>query len=69
MNTFLIIWGVCGLLTFGYYFAYFQNEYESLADRDYFKDMRNGLQIGLLGPIGLLSILIRRMTKHGLKFL
>lgn len=64
----IAIWIVCGVLAYGFDFAYWQRHYPSLADRDRKADRFNALMTGCLGPIGLIAIFLQGGHKHGMKF-
>lgn len=69
MKIILIIWIICGILTYGIHFGYFQRKYPELAEKNYKKDMGDAILFGLTGPIGLcVSFLESGMAEHGLKF-
>ena len=61
-------WLVCGVLDYGLTFAHFQLEYPTLAERDYWKDVRRSFAGFLLGPIGILSTLACGFYDHGFKW-
>jgi len=63
-----IFWIVCGVFGYGVEFARAQGNWPTLAERDYNKDRKFALFVGILGPIGLISVLLLGGTKHGLKF-
>ena len=70
MKPYLIFYLICGLLSAGITFAYFQDEYPSIAKRDYKKDCFFAYLIGLIGgPCGLLvGIFFTKFAKHGIRF-
>ena len=63
-----VIWMICGILAYGFTFAYFQREYPSIANGEYKNNLKFSLLIGLFGPFGLRSALRDEGYKHGLKF-
>ena len=65
---FAILWIICGILSYGFLFAYFQNEYIFIAKEDYNKDKRYAFGIALLGICGLVAIICMNQYKHGLKY-
>ena len=65
----LIIWLICGILTYGITFAYMQEEYPLVAEIGYEADRNFAILLGICGPIGLLVSFFRSgFAKHGLKF-
>ncbi len=62
------IWVICGVFTYGLSFAYVQKEFSTIAERDYKKDKRYALYLGLLGIFSLIVVLFTNGIKHGLKF-
>ena len=66
--SFLIIYIVCGVITYSTHFAFYQREYPSLAERDYKRDRNDAMCAGLTGPIGLRGNATTIGFKHGLKF-
>lgn len=66
---YIVGWIVCGVLTYGITFAYFQKKYPIIARESYREDMGIAVFYGLLGPIGLFVILVSSgFAKYGLKF-
>jgi hypothetical protein len=64
-----IFWVVCGVINYGYYFAYFQRRFSSLAEDNYSQDRFAAFSYAVFGPIGIVSSVITfRTFKHGLKF-
>lgn len=70
------IWLACGLLHAGWWFAYFQEGWPSLADKNWRRDWWGGAITGLAGPAAFLGDLLcgaatlydrRRMRRRGLK--
>lgn len=60
------IWIGCGIVGAGYGFAYFQDEYPTLAERDYKRDRRRAIAQGIMfGPIGLFVSWQMDFTHHG----
>lgn len=51
----IIGWIVCGVLSFGLSFAYFQRAYPMFAEAVYRTDWIESFVCGLFGPIGLLA--------------
>ncbi|GAF85669.1 unnamed protein product [marine sediment metagenome] len=66
----ILIYTICGILTYGVEFAYMQEEFPALAELDYAKDKSRAVCWGLSGPIGLVVSLTTSKFgfKHGLKF-
>ncbi len=60
-----ILWIICGLLAYGFTFSFFQKEFPPIAIKDKKKDKSFALMIGLLGPIGLVVMIISKGYKHG----
>jgi uncharacterized membrane protein YraQ (UPF0718 family) len=59
MNTSLIVIGyvVCGVLTYGWTFGWFQNRFPGIAAHCYKDDMAYAVFVGIFGPVGLCGIL------------
>lgn len=53
----LLIWGLCGVLTYGAVFAYCQGRWPEIAKASHDADARFALKTSLFGPIGLLVFL------------
>lgn len=66
--AFWLFWAVCGVLEFGFTFAYFQKEYERSAAKEYEIDRMNSVIYALFGPISLGVSMFSGHFKHGLKF-
>lgn len=64
----VVFWVICGVLAYGYTFAYFQTEYKLIAEESYKSDKSFALEAFFFGPISLLVCITRGDTKHGLKF-
>lgn len=65
----VVIYIVCGALAYAITFADFQRSFPTLAGRDYQGDVRRGVMVGLLGPVGLLiAFLASDFAAHGLKW-
>ena len=63
-----LLWIVCGIISYGFDFAYYQREYSPIAKKDYKEDRIICVFFALLGPINLIEIIIRKNYKHGLKY-
>ena len=60
---------LCGVLTYGITYAYFQREYPRTGDASYREDAGFALTLGLLGPITLIPAFFNSgFAKHGFKF-
>jgi hypothetical protein len=59
MSTSLIVVGyaVCGVLTYGLTFGWFQNRFPGIAACYYKDDMALAMLASMLGPVGLCGIL------------
>lgn len=65
----LLLWLLCGFISYGWIFAYFQREFPSLAETAYHRHRRYALEELLWGPIGVLATLTDpKWRKHGFKF-
>ena len=62
------VWVLCGVLSYGFGFAYFQREYPRLADMDIIKDRSGALSTCWAGPIALAVDLSMGHYRHGLLF-
>lgn len=65
---FILFWATCSILSYGFEFSYWQNQYKTQAVHDYKKDLLFSIVFSISGPIRLIVILILDMYKHGLKF-
>jgi len=63
-----VFWILCGIISYGLNFAYYQREYSRLAQEDYNWDKRICIFLSLFGPINLVPITIFGNFKYGLKF-
>lgn len=66
-----VIWVTCAVLTFGLSFAYFQRHYPSIAEKEYYLDMRHCMLFavfGLFGLIGFVAATGRRGLSYGFKW-
>ena len=77
MNWFVVYLIVCfisSVICYGWYFAYLQREYPSVAEENYPYDLAFsiffGILYGLLGPLGILItyFINTKFAKHGWKF-
>jgi hypothetical protein len=62
-----VFWGVCGFLTYGWSFAYWQRRYPEIAAENYREDKINSLFFAALGPIGLLTVIAQEGWRYGFK--
>jgi len=61
-----VVWVVCGLTAAGFDFAYFQDEYAPLAERDFARDLCDALTWGLfLGMPALIAVVWHTKCAHG----
>jgi len=58
MTAILIIWGVCSFLAYGTMFGTLQGSWPTLAEKNYITDIIISMAIGILGPFGLLGVVI-----------
>ena len=68
---YFIIWLVCSVISYSISFAYFQKEFNDIAEEHYYEDMKECLFLSIFGPISLFSVLIhvnKKVFKYGLKF-
>ena len=64
-----VVYVICGVLAYGYNFAYFQTKYRIIACRHYMQsDRRFALETSLFGPVGLVVAAVLGNTKYGLMF-
>lgn len=66
----ILFWLGCGVLAYGFTFAYFQLEYKDIVHLPGMaSDSRRTARVmAIAGPIGLVVALACGGTKHGLKF-
>ena len=62
------VWVACGIVSYGYNFAYYQREYPSLAEKEYKRDMMVCIFLSVFGPINLLVMMDSDEYRHGIKF-
>lgn len=55
---FIMFWGVCGVLSYGLGFAYWQRKWPNLAKEDYEHDRRWSAFLALLGPFTLIAYFV-----------
>lgn len=58
-------WVACGTLAYGGLFAYCQREFTLIAKESYDGDRRFAAGIGVLGPFGLIAMLVSLLMRHG----
>ena len=68
-----VIWVVCGVLSFGLSFGYYQNAYPNIAEKGYLGDFMFSLLVSLLGPItliswGIFSVTLQTRDSQPMKF-
>lgn len=63
-----VFWVVCGVISYGLSFAFFQREYPVVAEEFYAEQMRMCLPDLVFGPCALLASVMVFGIKHGLKF-
>lgn len=61
----LAIWIYCGYCNYGYTFAFFNDEFPSIAKEMRVENQRFALFMMLTGPIGRIAIFFVNGTKHG----
>jgi hypothetical protein len=66
MIYFILFWGICYILNYGFIFSYNRHEFPNSGE--YEADLFFSLVFAFTGPIGLLVIVCSGSTKHGLKF-
>ena len=64
----MLVWVVCGVLSYGLNFAFFQRKFPTLADEEYARDLRFAVITSFLGPVALFANLCACGIKHGLKW-
>jgi len=67
IEMFALLWVLCGLLSYGYGFAYLQRHFPTIAELHYYEDMKFSLLMSLLGPFNLLAVIVKGLCKHGFK--
>lgn len=64
-----VFWVVCGVLSYGADFAYFQRMWPTIAVRDYDKDRRAALIRSVFGPISLMvAVVMSSGLRSGFKW-
>lgn len=66
--VFGIGWVVCGVLDYGISFAYFQRNWPTLSEKNYYKDMRHSAIMALAGPCALVGTWVAGCYGHGFKW-
>jgi hypothetical protein len=69
VSSVIAAWCICGVLAYGFTFAYFQREYPRQAKEGAEEDRRLARQFAWGGPIGLMVALSRGGWRHGILFL
>jgi hypothetical protein len=62
---FLAAWVICGILNYGWAYAFQQREFPTLAENDAVCDRNFAIFIGLMGPCALLALILTKAWKHG----
>ena len=62
-----LCWIVCGILAYGFTFAYFQRQYPILSDANRIYDRMFAILFLIGGLFGLVIVVIRRGYQHGWK--
>lgn len=68
MILFLIFWLVCSILAYGFCFSFYQNKYPIAAKNDYMEDVFYALLLSLFGPVAIITVILMKQYKYGLKF-
>ena len=68
MIIFAIVWIICGILSYGLWFAYFQNEYMFIAKENYDNDKKLAFVLSFFGIVSLVILLCMGADKHGLQY-
>lgn len=63
-----IIWTGLGLIGTGIEFAYYQNQFSSIAKSHYKEDLLGAYTMSLFGPINVILCLFLYGTKYGFKY-
>ena len=63
-----ILWFICGILTFGFLFAMFQNRYPDNAKENYNFDFLFCFTLSLIGIFLIWVVFLKGDYKYGLKF-
>ena len=67
--SFIVIWIISGILTYGISLAYMQREYPSIAEEMYLEDVVFAMFFSILGPMSLLiSFILSNYGKYGLMY-
>ena len=64
----LTAWAVCGVLAYGFTFAFLQRGWPASAKENATGDWLLAMVTGAIGPYGLLIILLYGGFRHGLKW-
>ena len=64
----IILWFICGFLTFGFLFGMFQNKYSDNAEKNYNFDFLFCFTLSLIGIFLIWIIILKGDYKYGLKF-
>jgi hypothetical protein len=65
---FALLWVLAGVLAYGFAFACLQGIAPELAEKHRNFSIAASLVMGVCGPFGLITLLLCRDTKYGLKF-
>lgn len=68
MKFIITVWLICGFITYGTTFAYFQSKYPLVAEEQYREDIGDSIFFSLFGPFGLIvSSLLSGFWEYGWK--
>lgn len=63
----IIVWIICGVISYGINFAYYQRKWPSIAQEGYREDMIFCAGISLLGPANLLGSIVLFWHRNGFR--
>lgn len=64
----IIIWVICGMLSYGHSFGFYQRNWPNIAERCCTQDQRFSVFMAFLGPVSLAISLIKNRPWHGFMF-
>jgi len=65
---FAVFWVACGVLSYGFNFAFYQRRFFRIAQENYRKDQFFCSLASLFGPVSLASIVFLGLHEYGIKF-
>ena len=65
---FFVLWIITSVLTYGFFFAYYQREFPSVSEREKGYDRNHALIMSIFPFAGIIAVGLCGRYKHGIKF-